>query len=97
LARGNDRIPGNRLAGRPAGPALVPDCIGIFILPPSLEEPERRMRIRGQDSEAVTGVRSPTREELRHSSEFEYAIINKDFDEAKPAPRRSAPSAHARR
>ena len=61
-----------------------PDCIGIFIVPPSLEELERRMRTRGQDSESVIGLRlANAREELTHSSEFEYAIINKDFDEAR--------------
>jgi len=61
-----------------------PGCIGIFILPPSVEELERRIRVRGQDPEAVIAVRmSQAREELSHSSEFEYAIINKDFDEAK--------------
>ena len=35
---------------------LYPDCIGIFILPPSVEELERRMRARGQDSDAVSVV-----------------------------------------
>ena len=61
-----------------------PGCIGIFILPPTIEELERRMRTRGQDSDAVIGLRlANAREELSHSREFEYAIINKDFDEAK--------------
>ena len=61
-----------------------PGCIGIFILPPSVEELERRMRTRGQDSDAVIGLRlANAREELGHSREFEYAIINKDFDEAR--------------
>ena len=61
-----------------------PECIGIFILPPSVEELERRLRARAQDSEAVIGVRmANAREELRHADEFEYAIINKDFGEAR--------------
>src|SRR5258708_3472193 len=64
--------------------ALYPDCIGIFILPPSIEELERRMRSRGQDSEAVIRRRlENAREELRHQGEFKYAIINKDFDTAR--------------
>jgi guanylate kinase len=57
--------------------------VGIFIQPPSLEELERRMRARGQDSEAVIRRRlENAREELAHAGEFEYAIINKDFDKA---------------
>ena len=63
---------------------LFPACIGIFILPPSVEELERRMRARGQDSEAVIRRRvDNAREELSHVGEFKYAIINKDFDIAK--------------
>jgi guanylate kinase len=63
---------------------LYPDCVGIFILPPSIEELERRMRARGQDSEAVIRRRvDNAREELAHSHEFNYAIINKDFDTAR--------------
>ena len=63
---------------------LYPDCIGIFILPPSVEELERRMRARGQDSDAVIRRRlDNAREELAHAGEFKYAIINKDFETAR--------------
>ena len=63
---------------------LYPDCVGIFILPPSVEELERRMRARGQDSDAVIRRRlENAREELEHAGEFKYAIINKDFENAK--------------
>ena len=62
---------------------LYPDCIGIFILPPSIEELERRMQKRGQDSAEVIRRRmAVARDEISHSPEFDYAIINKDFDEA---------------
>ncbi len=62
---------------------LFPDCMGIFILPPSIEELERRMRTRGQDTEEVIRRRmAVARDEISHSPEFDYAIINKDFDEA---------------
>ena len=84
LARGNDLILEIDWQGARQVRRSFPDCIGIFILPPSLEELERRMRTRGQDSESVMGVRlANAREELTHSSEFKYAIINKDFDEAR--------------
>lgn len=63
---------------------LYPDCIGVFILPPSVEELERRMRARGQDSDAVIRRRmASAEEEISHAPEFDYVIINKDFDEAK--------------
>jgi guanylate kinase len=62
---------------------LFPGCVGIFILPPSVEELERRMRARAQDSEAVIRRRvENAREELAHAGEFDYAIINKDFQTA---------------
>ncbi len=64
--------------------SLYPDCVGIFILPPSLEELELRMRRRAQDSEEVIRRRlANARDELGHQGEFQYAIINKDFDTAK--------------
>ena len=63
---------------------LFPDAISVFILPPSLEELERRLRSRGKDSEVIIGERvANAAEELAHGHEFDYVIINKDFDEAK--------------
>jgi guanylate kinase len=63
---------------------LYPACVGIFILPPSIEELERRMRGRAQDSDEVIRRRlSAAREELLHAGEFKYAIINKEFETAK--------------
>ncbi len=63
---------------------LLPGCVGVFVLPPSIAELERRMRRRGQDSGAVIAQRlANAREELSHAPEFEYAIINNDFEEAR--------------
>jgi guanylate kinase len=63
---------------------LYPRCVGIFIVPPSIEELERRMRARGKDSEAVIRHRlDNAREELAHAGEFQYRIINKDFETAR--------------
>ena len=63
---------------------LYPDCVGIFILPPSMEELERRLRTRGQDAEAVIQRRlANAQAELEHAGEFKYVIINKDFETAK--------------
>jgi guanylate kinase len=61
----------------------IAGAIGIFILPPSVEELERRLRNRGQDSEEVIQRRlAAAQDEMRHAGEFDYVIINKDFDAA---------------
>jgi len=63
---------------------IFSDAIGIFILPPSIAELELRMRRRGQDSEEVVRRRmAVAADEMSHAVEFEYVIINKDFDEAR--------------
>ncbi len=83
LSGGNDLILEIDWQGARQVRRLMPDCIGIFILPPSVAELERRMRARGKDSDTVIARRmASAREELAHAPEFEYAIINKDFDEA---------------
>jgi guanylate kinase len=47
-------------------------------------ELERRLRARGQDSDAVIAGRlANAQAEMAHAGEFEYRIINKDFDTAK--------------
>lgn len=62
---------------------LFPDCVGIFVLPPSLEVLEARLRGRGKDSaEVITRRLQAAREEMRHVGEFDYVIINKDLGEA---------------
>ena len=84
LARGQDLLLEIDWQGAQQVRKLYPDCVGIFILPPSVEELERRMRRRGQDSEAVIRRRlENAREELGHQGEFKYVIINKDFDAAR--------------
>ncbi|MDQ3056165.1 MAG: guanylate kinase [Pseudomonadota bacterium] len=61
----------------------VPDAVSIFILPPSRDALEQRMRARGQDSEATIAQRlAAAREEMSHYSEFDYVIVNDDFDTA---------------
>ena len=63
--------------------ATMPDCVGIFILPPSRAELERRLRARGADSDAVITRRlHNSHEELRHAGEFEYWIVNDRFERA---------------
>lgn len=62
---------------------IFPDAIGIFILPPSMAELERRLRARNQDPEDVIRLRlAAATAEVAHASEFDYVIINNDFGEA---------------
>jgi guanylate kinase len=84
LARGDDLILEIDWQGARQVRAIYPDCVGIFILPPSIEELERRMRTRGQDSDEVMRRRlENARGEMDHAGEFDYAIINKDFETAR--------------
>ncbi|ATE61795.1 guanylate kinase [Thauera sinica] len=59
---------------------VFPDAVGVFILPPSLEELERRLRGRNTDSDDVINRRLlAARGEMRHVSEFDYVIINNEL------------------
>ncbi len=61
----------------------MPGAVGVYILPPSIEALEQRLRDRGQDDEAVIARRMrDARIELSHADEYEYRIVNDDFDEA---------------
>lgn len=63
--------------------AAIPDARSIFILPPSRAELERRLRGRGQDDEAVIQRRLRDAEsDATHFVEFDYTVVNDDFDAA---------------
>lgn len=62
---------------------LYPNCVSIFILPPSVETLAERLNNRGQDSAEVIALRvAAARDEMRHVGEFDYVTINDDFDVA---------------
>ena len=62
--------------------ALGGHVVSIFVLPPSLPELERRLRARGQDSDAViAGRMAKSRAEISHWAEYDYVLINDDLDE----------------
>ena len=62
---------------------LFPRLVGIFILPPSIGELRRRLTDRGKDSAEVIEKRmASAREEISHVLEFEYIIVNEQFDVA---------------
>lgn len=61
----------------------VPDALGIFILPPSRLALDERMHKRAQDSEAIIAQRlAAARDEMSHYGEYDYLIVNDDFDTA---------------
>jgi guanylate kinase len=61
----------------------VPDAVSVFILPPSRDALETRMRQRGQDSEEVISKRlAAAREEMSHYHEFDFVIVNDRFETA---------------
>jgi len=61
----------------------MPDCVTIFILPPSLAELERRLRDRRTDSPEVIDRRlRDARSDMAHWDEFDHVIINDDLGQA---------------
>ena len=61
----------------------MPEAVSVFILPPSKATLEQRMRNRGQDSEETIARRlAAAREEMSHYDEFDYVIVNENFDAA---------------
>lgn len=59
-----------------------PQAQSIFIVPPSLDVLEQRLRHRGQDSEAtIAGRMAKAQAEMSHYHEFDYLLVNDDFDE----------------
>jgi len=62
---------------------LMPDSIGIFILPPSLEALLQRLNGRGQDDDAVIKKRMAlAHDEIAHYAEADYLVVNDTFDKA---------------
>ena len=60
---------------------FFPEAIGVFILPPSIEALESRLHQRGQDSAQVISRRLlAAGSEMSHISEFQYVIINQEFN-----------------
>jgi len=63
--------------------SLMPVDLSIFILPPSSQVLEQRLRNRGQDSDDVIARRMrDAKGEMAHYREYDYLVINRDFDVA---------------
>ena len=59
------------------------DLVSVFVLPPSMEELERRLHSRAQDSDAViAGRMAKAVDEMSHWAEYDYVVINRDLEQA---------------
>lgn len=62
---------------------LFPEAIGIFVLPPSLDVLAQRLQGRGKDdAQTVARRMAAARDDMSHAPEFDYVIINDDFEMA---------------
>jgi len=62
---------------------LFPHAVGVAILPPSISELRRRLEARGKDAPDTIATRmASARNEVSHVLEFEYIIVNEEFEAA---------------
>lgn len=74
------------------------DLVSIFVLPPSHDEMERRLRSRAQDSEEVIAKRmAEAASEISHWPEYDYVVLNNDLDSAQSKVRSILEAERARR
>jgi guanylate kinase len=60
---------------------MMPEAVGIFVLPPNRDELESRLNKRGQDSSEIIAKRmAQAQSEMSHYNEYDYLIINDDFE-----------------
>tara|TARA_Y100001954_G_scaffold114990_1_gene124434 strand:- start:83 stop:580 length:498 start_codon:yes stop_codon:yes gene_type:complete len=80
LATGQDVILEIDWQGAEQVRRLIPECVSIFIVPPSAEILRQRLVGRGTDAPEVIERRlSEAEEECRHAVEFDYLVVNDDF------------------
>lgn len=83
LAKGRDVILEIDWQGAVQVRRLIPECVSIFIVPPSSDILRDRLVGRGTDAPEVVERRlTEAREECRHAAEFDYLVVNDDFRDA---------------
>lgn len=83
LARGQDVILEIDWQGAEQVRRLMPECVSIFIVPPSAATLRERLTGRGTDAPDVVERRlTEAREECRHALEFDFLVVNDDFEVA---------------
>lgn len=81
LAAGRDLILDIDWQGARQVRAHMPEAVALFILPPSLQVLEQRLRARAQDDDAVIARRmQAARDEMSHWNEFDYVLVNDDLE-----------------
>ena len=85
LAAGEDVILEIDWQGARTIRAAVATTISIFILPPSIEELERRLTNRGDKAETIVRRMRDAVNEMSHFGEYDYLVINDDFERAAAA------------
>ena len=62
---------------------IYPDCVSIFILPPSFDELRRRIESRGTEKPEVIGKRmEKALKEINYVDKYDYVVVNDDIEEA---------------
>jgi len=80
-AEGNDLVLDIDVQGARQLKERIPAAVSIFILPPSREILEKRLRDRGEDSEPVIQRRlHDAEEEIRNYSNYDYVLVNREVD-----------------
>jgi guanylate kinase len=81
--RGHDLVLEIDVQGALQAKRNLPDAIAIFVLPPSSDDLERRIRERGQDSEEEIGRRlDRAREEMLNYRSYDFSVVNDDLERA---------------
>ncbi|MDQ3195473.1 MAG: guanylate kinase [Burkholderiales bacterium] len=83
VAAGRDIVLEIDWQGAAAIRRLVPSAVSVFILPPSLAALAERLQLRRQDDAGVIALRlAVARDEIAHVSDFDYVIMNDEFERA---------------
>ena len=83
MAQGKDVVLEIEVQGGAQIKKLMPGCVSIFILPPSMEVLEKRLRGRGTEDEATVRKRlEKAREEIPHAKDYDYVVFNDRLEDA---------------
>lgn len=83
MAQGKDVVLEIEVQGGTQIKKLMPGCVSIFILPPSMEVLEKRLRDRGTEEDATVRKRlEKAREEIPHAKDYDYVVFNDRLEDA---------------
>ena len=83
MAQGKDVVLEIEVQGGAQIKKLMPGCVSIFILPPSMEVLEKRLRVRGTEEDATERKRlEKAREEIPHAKDYDYVVFNDRLEDA---------------